>query len=109
MRSSPPRSPCRRSASDRRRAGTPGRPGLRRGSARTCQLPASAASGAGAPDRWRPTQLQANLRHDTKAVSIAAAQLPEDQENEVGHALNIAGKGIDEEGRNLIGEKDVQG
>jgi small-conductance mechanosensitive channel len=66
----------------------------------------SAASGTGASDRAADT-LQANLRHDTKAASIAAAQLPEDQENEVGHALNIADKGIDEEGRNLIGDKDV--
>jgi hypothetical protein len=30
-----------------------------------------------------------------------------DQENEVGHALSIAEKGIDEEGRNLIGGKDT--
>jgi small-conductance mechanosensitive channel len=48
----------------------------------------------------------ANLQHDTQAASIAASQLPEDQENKVGHALSIADEGIDEEGRSLIGCKD---
>jgi small conductance mechanosensitive channel len=47
---------------------------------------------------------QANLQHDTEAASVASAQLPEDQENEIRHALDIAGNGIDEEGRNLIGD-----
>jgi small conductance mechanosensitive channel len=50
-------------------------------------------------------QLQTNLRHDTEASSIASAQLPEDQENEIGNALDIAGKGSEEEGRNLLGDK----
>ena len=48
---------------------------------------------------------QANLQHDTNASKIAASQLPEDQENEVGHALSISNSGIDDEGRNLIGDK----
>jgi small conductance mechanosensitive channel len=69
---------------------------------------AGASSGAGEP-ALTTDQVQANLRHDTEAASIASAQLPEDQENEISHALNVAGKGISEEGRNLIGEKDGQG
>src|SRR5271157_808919 len=52
-----------------------------------------------------PDQLQENLQHDTEAASIASAQLPGDQENEIRHALENAGKGISEEGRNLIGDK----
>jgi hypothetical protein len=51
---------------------------------------------------------QANLQNDTEAASIAAAQLPQDQENEIRHVLDIAGKGIDEEGRNLIGDTPGQ-
>ena len=47
---------------------------------------------------------EANLQHDTEAASIASAQLPGDQENEVRHALDNAAKGIGEEGRNLIDE-----
>ncbi len=54
-------------------------------------------------------QMQANLQHDTEAATIASAQLPEDQENEIRSALNVADKGISDEGRNLIGEKDGQG
>jgi small conductance mechanosensitive channel len=69
---------------------------------------AGASSGAGEP-ALTTDQVQANLRHDTEAASIASAQLPEDQKNEINHALNVAGKGISEEGRNLIGEKDGQG
>jgi len=61
------------------------------------------ASGAGAP-ALSADQLQANLRHDTEAASIASTHLPQDQENEIGNALDIA-KGSDEEGRNLLGDK----
>ena len=48
---------------------------------------------------------QADLQHDTDASRIASSQRPADQENEVGHALSISDKGIDEEGRNLLGGK----
>jgi small conductance mechanosensitive channel len=64
---------------------------------------ARAASRDGSPT-LAADKAQANLQHDTEAASIASAQLPEDQENEIRHALDIAGKGIDEEGRNLIGD-----
>ncbi len=47
---------------------------------------------------------EANFRHDTNASNIAASQPPEDQQNELQHALNISGQGVDEEGRNLIGD-----
>ena len=66
--------------------------------------PARAASQAGSP-ALAADQLQVNLQHDTEAACIASAQLPGDQENEIRHALDNAGKGIDEEGRNLIGDK----
>lgn len=48
---------------------------------------------------------QANLDHDTEAAAIASAQLPADQENEIKHALDNAGKGVDDEGRNLIADE----
>ena len=66
---------------------------------------AGASSEAGEPAQTID-EVQANLRHDTEAASIASAQLPEDQKNEISQALNVANKGISEEGRNLIGEKD---
>jgi hypothetical protein len=66
---------------------------------------AGASSGAGEP-ALTTDEVEANLRHDTEAASIASAQLPEDQKNEISQALNVASKGISEEGRNLIGEKD---
>ena len=66
--------------------------------------PARAASQVGSP-ALAADQLQVNLQHDTEAACIASAQLPGDQENEISHALDNAGKGIDEEGRNLIGDK----
>jgi small-conductance mechanosensitive channel len=66
---------------------------------------ADASSGPGEPAA-ATRQLQANLRQDTEAASIASAQLPEEQENEIGRALSVAGEGIGEEGRNLIGEAD---
>ena len=65
---------------------------------------AAAASRAGSP-AMAADQLQANLQHDTEAATIASAQLPGDQENEIRHALDNAGKGIGEEGRNLIEDK----
>lgn len=67
-------------------------------------LPARAASRPGSP-ALAADQLQVNLQHDTEAACIASTQLPGDQENEISHALDNAGKGIDEEGRNLIGDK----
>jgi small conductance mechanosensitive channel len=66
---------------------------------------AGASSGAG-ESALTTDEVEANLRHDTEAASIASAQLPEDQKNEISQALNVASKGISEEGRNLIGEKD---
>jgi hypothetical protein len=69
---------------------------------------ADASSGFGEPN-VTTQQVEANLRQDTEAASIASAQLPEDQENEIGRALSVAGEGISEEGRNLIGETDGQG
>jgi hypothetical protein len=57
-------------------------------------------SPAGASD-----SLRANLDHDTEAADIASAQLPGHQENEIEHALDIAGAGVDDEGKNLIGDK----
>ncbi len=66
--------------------------------------PARTASQAGSL-ALADDQLQVNLQHDTEAACIASAQLPGDQENEISHALDNAGKGIDEEGRNLIGDK----
>ena len=66
---------------------------------------AGASSGALEP-ALTTDQAQANLRHDTEAASTAAAQLPEDQENEIGRALSMAAKGTSEEGKNLIGEQD---
>ena len=49
-------------------------------------------------------QTEVNFQHDTNASSIAASQPPEDQQNEVQHALSISGQGTDDEGRNLIGD-----
>ena len=49
-------------------------------------------------------QTEANFQHDTNARNIAASQPPEDQQNEVQHALSISGQGVDDEGRNLIGD-----
>ncbi len=49
-------------------------------------------------------QTEANFKHDTNASSIAASQPPDDQQNEVQHALSISGQGADDEGRNLIGD-----
>ena len=49
-------------------------------------------------------QAEANLQRDTNGSSKAASQSPEDQQNEVQHALSISGQGIDEEGKNLIGD-----
>jgi hypothetical protein len=69
---------------------------------------AGASSGAGEP-ALTTEQVQANLRQDTAAANIASAQLPEDQENEISRALCVAGKGIIEEGGNLISEKDGRG
>jgi small-conductance mechanosensitive channel len=69
---------------------------------------AGAPGGAGEP-ALTTDEVQANLRHDTEAASVATAQLPEDQENEISRALSNAGNGIGEEGRNLIGEKHGQG
>ena len=66
------------------------------------------ASGGISPPALTTDQVQANLQQDTQAASIASAQLPEDQENEIRSALNVADKGISDEGRNLIGEKDGQ-
>ena len=62
------------------------------------------AQRAGPAPALSADQLQANLRHDTEAASIASTHLPQDQENEIGNALDIA-KGSDEEGRNLLGDK----
>jgi small-conductance mechanosensitive channel len=47
-------------------------------------------------------KIESNIRQDTDAANKAAAQLPGDQKNEIEHALDIAGKGIGDEGRNLI-------
>ncbi len=51
-------------------------------------------------------QARANLAHDSEAASVASAQLPADQTNEIGHALNVADKGIGEEGTNLLEGKE---
>jgi small-conductance mechanosensitive channel len=68
---------------------------------------AGASSATGEPN-LTPEQVQANLLNDTEAASVAAEQLPEDQENEISRALSVAAKGFSEEGTNLIGEKDGQ-
>jgi small-conductance mechanosensitive channel len=47
-------------------------------------------------------QIESNIQQDTDAANKASAQLPGDQKNEIKHALDIAGKGIGDEGRNLI-------
>ena len=48
--------------------------------------------------------MRANLDHDTAAARIASVQAG-DQENEIEHALDNAGAGIDDEGRNLIADE----
>jgi len=72
------------------------------------RAPVGDSSGTGSTARTTD-QVLANLRQDTEAASIASAQSPTDQESEISHALSVAGTGISEEGRNLIGEKDRQG
>jgi small conductance mechanosensitive channel len=47
---------------------------------------------------------QTNLMNDSHASNIASSQLPQDQQNEVGHALKISETTRDEEGKNLIGD-----
>lgn len=49
---------------------------------------------------------QASLRYDSEAAAIASAQRPQDQEDEVDHALEVSCDGEREEGRNLIPEKE---
>lgn len=44
-------------------------------------------------------------QHDSEAAGIASAQSPEARENEAEHALDLADKGMGEEGTNLIGEE----
>jgi hypothetical protein len=57
------------------------------------------------PPTHATDQFQVSLQQDTEAATIASAQLPGDQENEIRHALDNAGEGISKEGRNLIEEK----
>jgi hypothetical protein len=60
---------------------------------------ASTAMRASFDIRWSltPRKSRPTLQHDTDPSSIASSQLPEDQENEVGHALSNSDKEIDEE------------
>jgi small-conductance mechanosensitive channel len=41
---------------------------------------------------------------DARAAQEAAEQRPSDQQDDVGHALDVAGRAVSEEGRNLIGD-----
>jgi hypothetical protein len=68
------------------------------------ELPRShtGTTSAGGEAATTSDQVQANLRHDAEAASIASTRLPEDQENEVSHALNIAVPEVSEEGTNLL-------
>ncbi|MBS0267312.1 MAG: mechanosensitive ion channel family protein, partial [Planctomycetes bacterium] len=64
--------------------------------------------GAAASTPPGPTEtqkLEAAIQRDSVAASVAASQLPEDQENEIGHALENAEQSPDEEGRNLIADR----
>jgi small-conductance mechanosensitive channel len=45
---------------------------------------------------------QANRSQDRIAADIASEQRPEDQEDEIEHALEIAGEAVGDEGKNLI-------
>jgi small-conductance mechanosensitive channel len=49
-------------------------------------------------------QARANLQDDAEGAGIASVQSPEARENEATHALELAEKGMGEEGTNLIGE-----
>ena len=68
------------------------------------------ASGTGSP-ALTTAQVQANLEQDTEAASAASGRIrPGIRKTGIEEAaLNVAGKGISEEGRDLIGEKDGQG
>ena len=66
-----------------------------------------AADGSTEPAR-AADEMRSNLQHDTEAATLASAQLPGDQENEIRHALDNAGQGIGDEGRNLIEEKPAR-
>ena len=50
-------------------------------------------------------QAQANLQRDAEAADIASARAPEEQENAIEHALDVAIDGVSEEGKNLIDDK----
>jgi small-conductance mechanosensitive channel len=68
----------------------------------------SGTTSAGLQTAATTEQVQANLLHDAEAATIASSQLPEDQENEISHALNVAGTEVSDEGTNLIGEQRRQ-